>query len=293
MATFAAIVLAALVALALAEAAVRLLRIDQFPLFTTGGYELYRMAPNQSGRLFGRIDWSYDRHGMRSEADLVSLAGAMILLGDSVVDGGANASQDDTVMAVLGRIVGRAPYPVACHGWSLANALEALSGLPTWEHAEWLVCVVNAGDFDGCARAASPLSFPTRRPRFLVLWLLRRHFFRRPPRWWPWRTPNPVFHVDPEFRAGLVTRFAEMAHRFRGSILIVYIPMNPEIVDEVEFCRILAAAAPDAQLLDAGKSTSWGKDCYADYIHPNTHGRTELARLIAGHVLASVRRHTS
>lgn len=287
---FAAILLAALVALAFAETAVRLLRINQFPLFITGGSELYRMAPNQSGRLHGRIGWRYDRHGMRSDADLTSLAGATILLGDSVVDGGALADQDDTVMAAFGRIVGQVPYPVASHGWSLANALEALRSLPAWEHAEWLVCVVNAGDFDGYARAASPLSFPTRRPRLLVPWLLRRHFYRHPPRWWPWRTAYPVFRVDPDFRAELVARFAEMAGHFQGRILIVYVPMRPEIMDETGFCQTLAAAAPGAELLEAGKSASWGPDCYADYVHPNTHGRTELARLIAGPMLASDQR---
>jgi hypothetical protein len=293
MAAFAALLLGACVTLALAEVAVRLLRINQFPVFVIGGSELYRMAPNQSGRLYGRIGWRYDRYGMRSDAGLTTLAGATILLGDSVVDGGALADQEDTIMAALGRMIGRKPYPVACHGWSLLNALDALSSLPDWEHTDWLVCVVNAGDFDSRARPASPLSFPTRRPRLLVPWLLRRHFFRRPPRWWPGRRPVPDLQVDLEFRANLVIRFAEMANRFRGRILVVYVPMRPEIMDEAEFCRTLAGAAPGAQMLDVSKSESWGEDCYADYIHPNARGRGELARLIGGYLLAPDQRHAS
>jgi hypothetical protein len=285
----AALALLTIVALGFGELLARWWRLDDFPLYQIGGPEGYRMAPDQSGKLRGRIAWRYDRFGMRSDEDPRSLAGRVLLLGDSVVDGGTMASQDDTVMAHLARHLGRAPYPVACHGWSLHNGLAALEGFPDWETAAWLVCVVNPGDFDTIGRAESQFSFPIRRPKLLAPWLVWRLLYRRRARLRPRAMRRLVLAEDPHLRAHLFARFAAIAERFTGRILFVYVPMQPDQASQAEFFRLLAGSVRDCLAIDAGQQDGWGPSCYADHVHPNAAGRAELARMIA-HTIATEQR---
>lgn len=267
------------------EAVARLAGLGGFPLFARDPASVYRMAANQQGRFRRRARWRYDRFGLRTDDDAPDLAGRVVLLGDSVVEGGLYFDQGETVAAQIAAATGWPISPVGCHGWALTNALGAMTALPDWDRAAALVWVVNTGDFDTVGEGESELSFPTRRPWWLTLWLFRRHVYRAAPWWWPWGAKSPRASEDlrPDLRAAALHRFAEIATRIEGPILIVAHAKRGQDISGESFFRALADVRPGIGWLAPCDFAEWGRNCYADDIHPNAHGAVILARLIAAH----------
>ena len=280
-----ALLLVALSGAIAADALIRLFGIGDFPLFARGGRSSYRMAANQRGCFRRRFDWRYDRHGMRTDANVSNLEGLTILLGDSVVDGGNTLDQRHTLAALASQCSGQTVYPVACHGWALCNELAALADMPGWMAARRLVWMVNTGDFDEICEGDNEFSFPTRRPLWLLSWLVRRYLYRANPRWWPMRRPSVVRTERPDLRQSALAAFALMAQRFSGEIIILRYPMRGQDVAHIAFYDILAEVRSGIRQIDIGRIPGWGADCYIDHIHPNAHGVALIAAQIA-HVLA-------
>ncbi|MCH7627831.1 SGNH/GDSL hydrolase family protein [Novosphingobium percolationis] len=272
------------------DIALRVMGLGGFPLYARDPASTYRMASDQQGRFRRRARWRFDRFGIRTDDSAASLAGRIVLLGDSVVEGGIHLDQDDTLAAIVARDSGWAVSAVACHGWALSNELGALTTLPGWEQAAALVWVVNTGDFDTVGRGESELSFPTRRPLWLALWLARRHIYRARPRWWPFRshflTPGPH---RPEMRGEALARFAGIAPRIAGPIVIVGHARRDESIMDGDiagepFFRELAAVRPGSAYVSPAALPGWDRDCYIDDIHPNARG----ARLIADAIIPNL-----
>ncbi|NML95382.1 hypothetical protein [Novosphingobium olei] len=271
-----------LIALLAVEIGLRVTGIGGFPLFVRDQRSVYRMASDQQGRFRRRARWRYGRFGIRTDVDVDTLAGKVVVLGDSVVEGGLHLDQSETLAAVLERETGQAICPVACHGWALDNELGALTALPGWAQAAALVWVVNSGDFDTVGQGESELSFPTRRPLWLALWLARRHIYRTQPRWWPVKgmlsRPGPYM---PEMREAALARFAQVAPQIAGPIVIVAHALRGEDVDGEPFFRRLAQVRPGTGFVAPSRLPGWGDDCYLDFIHPNARGARLIADAIA------------
>lgn len=269
-----------------AEFGLRAAGFGDFPLYQPDPACGYRMAPDQAGRFRNRIGWRYDHRGLRSEGGPADFAGTTLLLGDSVVDGGLMLDQRQTLAHQLAARIGSPVYPVACHGWALANALGALEDLTGWQHAARLVLVINTGDLDANSSAQSALSFPVAQPRWLLGWLIRRHIYRRG---LPWRSAPPRPALDPRDdlrRLHNQARFGRIVDDFAGDVLILRYPMRdayPE-ADDAAYCRSLAAAAPRIRLLDMSDEPAWTAANYADHVHPTAGGTAILASVIAQHL---------
>ncbi|MCW1383259.1 hypothetical protein OLX02_10535 [Novosphingobium sp. KCTC 2891] len=272
---------AAVVAAAAIDIALRRAGVGDFPLFARDPRSVYRMGSSQKGRFRNRYGWSYNRLGMRMEADIGSLAGGTILLGDSIVDGGFKLDQSQTLAVQVAASTGECVYPVASHGWALTNELEALAQMPDWQKARRLVWLANSGDFDTIGEGENELSFPTRNPLWLTLWLVRRQLYRKNPRWWPGYRPKPEKRRKPELRAATLARFKTMADQFEGMIVIVRYPMRNEDTSAEPFWQQLAEIRPGIHLIDLGECPQWGAHCYGDFIHPNAHGVTVLSAFLA------------
>ena len=274
----------ALAALVAVEVALRVWGFAGFPLFARDPHSVYRMASSQQGR-FRRARWRYDRFGMRSDEDVESLAGRIVVLGDSVVEGGVHLDQDETLAAALARETGWSISPVACHGWALTNELGALTSMPGWERAAALVWVVNSGDFDTIGRGESEYSFPTSRPRWLAAWLLRRHIYRTSPKWWPWgKRSARQGPRQPELRGDALARFTAISAHMGGRIIIVGHALRGEDLGEERFFAELAGVRPGSALVVPAALPGWGPDCYIDFIHPSARGAAMMARAIAPHL---------
>ena len=246
------------------------------PLFELTAHGVYRMRPEQAGSFVRRYRWRYDANGMRSDRTPPGFAGTTLLLGDSIVDGGFRVDQDQTLAALASRISGEFFYPVACHGWALANALAALGGLPGWSDASRLVFVLNSGDFDVVNRLDNELSFPTRRPVWLTLWLVRRQVYRGI-RGYLSRKKGPVTPNE-ERRAANLAEFRELLANYAGSVVLVRYPMRGEDPRSERYFEQLASLDPRVRILEAADAEGWSEDCYADHMHPNARGLEVLAR---------------
>lgn len=266
-------VLAVILLIALiAEIYLRWSGFGRFPLYVVDARCGYRMKSGQRGVFRNRTAWAYDDRGMRFDGQLATLAGANVLVGDSVVDGGLQYPQDETLAARLQAALGEVVYPVACPGWALANELGALTSIEGWQHAKRLVLVLNTGDFDEVGIADSELSFPTRYPWWLLMWLVRRQLYRNRPRWWPGKGRPITLEVSPGLRADNLARFREVVDHFRGQIIIVRYPRRNENPSTDPFFASLRACDANIRMVDVNEAAEWSEQCYIDHIHPNAMG---------------------
>lgn len=271
-----------LIALAAAEVAVRRAGLANVPLFRRDRQLGYAMAPGQRGAFRGRHAWIYNGQGMRVADDPVTLAGATLVIGDSVVDGGIRVHQADTLAETLRAQTTSPVWPVACHGWGLVNELAALRALPDWTQAARIVFVLNPDDFGPIDMRGGELSFPTRRPLCRTAWLLCRQFYRSP-------LGARLFGLvkadagDADFHDRLVQDFAETLSGYGGAVSIVRYPKRGQgDRGEQLYDRLVTAAGSErCRLIELASRPGWSDGCYLDSIHPNREGIRVLAAAIA------------
>ena len=217
------------------------------------------MKADQSGRFRRRIRWHYDANGMRSDEMPAGFAGTTLLIGDSIVEGGIRIDQDETLAAKASRLSG------------------------DWTDARRLVFVLNTGDLDSLADLEGELSFPTRRPLWLTLWLVRRKVSRYfGTRFHPRLDANgvvlPLADLNEELRASNLADFRHLLAEYAGPVLLVRYPMRGEDARAESYFEKLASLDPRVRLLEAGDAPDWVDECYADHVHPNARGIAILAR---------------
>jgi hypothetical protein len=268
------------------ELTLRGIGLGSFPLYEPVVHGAYRMRPDQAGQFLRRYDWRYDANGQRNDHIPASFAETTLLVGDSVVDGGVLVDQQETLAAAAMRLSGESHYCIACHGWSLANSLEALMAVPGWSGAKRLVFVLNSGDFDNVGYMANELSFPTRRPVWLTAWWVRRKLFRRFQRHMnlPGKAQAIAAYVggDGEWNTVVIDRFRELLAEYPGAVYLVRYPMRDEGHMSHPFFDALATLDPRIRVLDVADATGWSEACYGDHMHPNGHGLDILARHLHG-----------
>lgn len=272
------LLLIVIVAVVAGEIVLRRAGFDAFPLYRRDPACVYRMAPDQSGLFRGRIAWRYNGAGMRSDADYVDLSGSTVIAGDSVVDGGLQLSQADTLAERLAAATGQPVRPVACHGWALANTLGALEALPAWRKADHLVLLLNPGDLDTIGEGESTLSFPTQKPALLAPFLAARTLYRR----FGARTVRQS-GVTPDQREANRTRFAALGGSFAGTVTLVCLPYRGGCGrdDLVAYARSLGQDDRSIGIVDLAADPRWGDACYADIVHLTAAGTSVLAAIIA------------
>lgn len=231
MAWLIALALLGLAAVLAGEVLVRVLGFSQFPLYAPDTAAGYRMKANQAGTFRRHARWVYDGNGMRSQAGADNLAGAVLLIGDSIVDGGSALDQDETIASQLAALSGRQVYPIAAPGWSLGNALGALPTIAGWEQAEAVVLVLNAGDFDYRAEASSEFGFPMRRARWMVPWLIRRQRFIHQANRRGVELGADEFPFNAALRAENLTRLRALFTQTRARRLVVRYPKRDVVGD--------------------------------------------------------------
>lgn len=264
------------------ELTARRLGFGSFPLFEPAEKCIYRMQPGQSGRFMGRYAWRYDANGMRNDEVPADFAETTLLVGDSIVDGGLQVAQDETLAAVLSRLAGERVYAVACSGWGLANIIEAVRTISGWERAKRLIFVLNSDDFDVLQRLNHPFYFPRERPAWLTLWFaLRKASISCPPLEAMLTKTDPRDPAPAELRALNLVRFRALLAEYPGPVLIVKYPARGEETRAESYFHQLAATDRRIVIAEADEAADWSAECYADRIHPNARGLAILARHIS------------
>ncbi len=271
-----------------AELAARYLRLADYILYYRDTEIGYAPQPNSSGLLRRRNRWRFNAMGLRSDTDAPADAEAIVLVGDSIVEGGSNVDQDETLAYHLARLAGRRVHPVGGGGWALENEFAFLRKSPELLAAGTFIMVTNSSDLCPINPWSTQSTHPTRPPVSHVAYLVRRIS-------WPYRRrlfrgPGGEGAKAMNGRGGAsdwAGSVAAFLASFDGRLIWLLYPSRSEAATAQAPCKALRPViANRAEIIDLVREPVWGADCYHDDIHPNARGRMLLAELISAAVLA-------
>lgn len=247
--------LAAVAALFLVGVELGVRVLTHVPLYRLG-VEGYVPAPNQRGAVFFRR-WAYNDLSM-GVAEPFKPEG-VLLLGDSIVNGGNYHDQADRLGPQLEKRLGRDVWPVSAGGWGLANQLAYIKAHPEVEQLDTIVFVLNATDSHQGDWLGETL-MPTHPPLFAPAYAWQRWIAKDKQ---IGRRPLPAW--EPEWRALLA--------RYKGRVVVVGYPIPNDLKQHADPLRWIEA--PEKI------EVPWTANLYEQGVHPGPKGTALLAGIIA------------
>jgi len=223
------------------------------------GPEGYIHAPNQRGSVFLRR-YAYNELSMGVEQPFVPEG--VLLLGDSIVNGGTLHDQPERLGPQLEERIGRDVWPVSAGGWGLANQLAYIKARPEVLQLDTIVFVLNATD-SRQGEWLGEVQMPTKRPILAMAfaydrWIAKKKaiVYRELP---PWK---------PEWEAFL--------RRYKGRVVVVGYPIPDDMNQRTDPLRWIRNMAPEVI------EVPWSAEYYEQGVHPGPEGTALLAEIIAG-----------
>jgi lysophospholipase L1-like esterase len=241
------IILAVVVGLFLIiEVSLRLLLGFGNPLIYIADQQIgYLLAPNQKVRRFGN-QITINHYSMRSPDVTPTRPETtlrVLLLGDSVANGGWWTDQDDTISAMLQRQLQQATVGAnfeqievlnaSANSWSPRNELAYLRRFSSFE-AQIVVLLINTDDLFGTAPTALPVgrdrSYPDRKPPFALAELVNRYLVKQ----------QPIPGMDEVMAEGgdrvgfnleAIQQINELVNQSHGRLILAMTPLLREIGD--------------------------------------------------------------
>ena len=256
------------------EVTARALGVADVPTFAPDKRVGYYPRPNQAGRVLDRNRWVFNDRGMGVAEPFRVSPASVLLVGDSVVYGGAPLDQAVHIAPLLSKASSRPVWPVAAGGWALENELQMLNANPDLLRVPTIVWVSNTGDFGAENAWTNPVQYPSHHPISALLYGLRRTVLK----------PRDV--VDSPSGPDATRRWQADLRRFlneyHGRIIWVLYPKKSELGQRSsKFDGLLQILGRRAVIVEPGLAGGWGPDNYRDPIHPNAEGDRVLAGLIA------------
>lgn len=172
-------VVAVVMLLALAEFALRLAGVTDFPTYETDDTIGYIPAPAQSGAFLNKNRWQLNERSMGSGPWQPDGQRDLVLLGDSIVWGGNSLDHPDKLGPQLQAVSGSRwrVWSAAAGSWSVRNQLAYLDRYPDVEaEADALVWVLNTGDLSAePSRWHSDSTHPRSRPHSALLYVANKY----------------------------------------------------------------------------------------------------------------------
>ena len=262
--------LAGLLALGVpAEIVLRAAGIDDLPLYKDDPELGYLPLPG-SGRFLNRYAWEFNELGMGVRAAFAPMPEDVVLVGDSIVQGGFFLDQAERLGPQLSHALGRRVWPVGAASWALLNELRYLALTREVASVRDIVIVTNSEDFTALSRWNGEHRHPTRRPASILLYSLGMAVDKVAIA----ALPAPAPPASNAWERAL----DDLLRSYPGRTTIVLHPMRAELptgpdatalrqrADGARFCEI----APALERQD-----------YKDYIHPSRDGTQKLAIAIA------------
>lgn len=287
--TFIVSISGAILALALSEFIVRRLRFADYIRYRRSTDVGYFPRPNSSGLMRGRYRWRINAMGLRADFDEPIRTDAVVLVGDSIVEGGAFVDQADTIGCQIEKQINRRVYPVGAGGWTLGNELAFLNKNPSLLETRTCVIVTNSDDLGDLNRWSTENTHPTKIPWSHMLFLIGRlcwnFWYRvRGVLWIPQVERSSGGDAKPHWRMSVST----LLGRYEGRLIWVLYPDRTELKRGAEPCaQLRQLASQAAEIIELTKERDWTEGCYLDRLHPNAIGRKVLANVIASAVLGS------
>lgn len=260
----------------------------------------YLLAPNQKVRRFGsRIN--INEYSMRSASTSPvrpEKTLRVLLLGDSIANGGWWTDQDDTISELIERQLQLAIAPTlntdftqvevlnaSANSWSPRNELAYLQRFGHFS-AQAIVLLINTDDLFGTAPTSIPVgrdrNYPDHKPPLALAEVFNRYVISQPP------IPEmEAVTAEPGDRVGFnleaIQKISAIAHEANSQLLLVMTPLLREVNNsgprayELEARQRLidftqAQQIPYLDFLPIFKSTPPPKALYRDHIHLSLTG---------------------
>lgn len=301
------IVLAVVVGLAIAvEVGLRaIVGFGNPPIYLPDDKIGYRLAPNQGVRRFGNR-MEINEYSMRSPAITPVVpenTWRVLLLGDSVANGGWWTDQDDTISALMtqelkSELVSESGsaladvevYNASANSWGPRNELAYLQRFGMFG-AQVLVLTINTDDLFGRMPASLVVgrdrNYPARKPPFAIAEAFTRYIL-----------PAPAMPSLPEEKGDLVGKNIEairqihqLARENNSKFLLAMTPLRRELGEpgprdyEVKLRQRLQEFTQQQQIeyidfLPQFNAVEQGDRFYRDHIHLSPKGNEFVARAI-------------
>jgi hypothetical protein len=258
-------VLALLLAAAALEAGLRVSRVAEVPLYRPSAVYGYAPSPDQSGAWRGRRRWVYDAQGLGvAEA---FRPGGVLLVGDSIVNGGNQTDQPQRLGPQLSAILGRPVWPLSAGSWALLNELAYLNAHPQLVGGvDRIVLVLGSGDFDEPSVWRVDPDHPDHKPRCVACYLIDREIL----------APRRPYAPPPKSGRDWRREFQAFARRAGKPILVVLYTERGEAPELTG--RHRADLGPD--VLAVADDPRWRTATFRDRTHVDPAGTRLLATLI-------------
>jgi hypothetical protein len=261
-----------------AELAARALGVLDFPLYRLDPDTVYVVAPSQNGTFFGGRTWAYNEYGMSGGPLTGGRSGKVLVVGDSVVEGGFGTDRREKVQGRLADILPGRVWSIATGGWAFLNEVAWLKRhRDLLTQFDTLVLVCNSADFEGYG-PWSAAGYPVSRPVSALIYAAQRRFFADGPPDLGVYSPA----LTDEMRAG----WRHVLGGFDGRILIVKHSLAPELSSrhpgfEAVVAELVALSSGRAEVVEAASDPRWNAALYKDIVHITPQGNAVMAAIIA------------
>lgn len=269
----------------IAEIALRVAGVVDFPLYVADAEVGYIPAPSQAGSFMRHRDWKFNALSMGAEEFQPSVAAVDVLLvGDSVVLGGNPYRQEDRLGPRLGQRTPHRWWPISAGSWALRNELAYLHRQPeVVRSVDSIVFVLNSGDFDKASSWACELSHPRSRPLLATWYVVQKYVLKlNPCGFTPSQLQVPAGDWRPELRSFINSDGA------RGKRIVFFLyPDLDQARDQglrsskLEVWKGQLESAGAKEIHSVGQDPRWTPQLYQDGIHPSAEGFRVLADIIA------------
>ncbi|BAY37639.1 hypothetical protein NIES2111_19780 [Nostoc sp. NIES-2111] len=273
------------------------------PLIYIGDEEIgYLLAPNQRTRRFGnRID--INEYSMRSGSVAKTPAPTsrrVLLLGDSIVNGGWWTDQKNTISSLLTLSLSSSTHDnfqqvevlnASANSWGPRNQLAYLQRFGSFQ-SQVVVLVINTDDLFATAPTSLPVgrdrNYPDKKPPLALIEVWQRYLKKEP--------PNPelaAVQKEGGDRVGInldtISKIAEFTRQNNSKFLLVMTPLLRELGEpgprdyEIKARQRLKDFTQSQQItyidfLPIFNATGDFKALYQDHIHLNLQGNQVVSQ---------------
>jgi len=264
----AVLVLCALVlAFLAAEIGLRLSGVVNLPIYRADRDYGYIPIADQHGAWRNKNRWMHNGLSMQTAEPFRD--GGVLLIGDSIVNGGNQTDQPQRLGPQLSAQIDQTVWPISAGSWGLLNELAWLHDNPdVVRRVDGFVFILNGGDFgDPSIWRSNDPNYPAHKPISDVYFVLDRQILAK------FRKLSPTPVTDRDWRR----EFSAFRRTTNKPILVVLYSGRPDFHDDIE--KYAPDFSEDALIVKA--DPRWKRASFRDQGHVDAAGTALLSEIVA------------